>query len=110
MKLTETLTFQRSDLKIKGFVDLENCTHEIDKNKIDDHALVLLSQPMCGKWFQTVGAFLESGAISGKLLEKIIMEAVILLKNQNIHVDVVTTDGATWNWNMWKLFGDSDKS
>ncbi|KAL5237829.1 hypothetical protein ACI65C_005239 [Semiaphis heraclei] len=110
MKLSETLNFQRSDLKIKGFVDLGDFTPENDRNKIGDHALVLLFQPFCGKWFQTVGAFLGSGAVSGKLLEKIITEAVILLENQNIHVDVITNDGATWNRSMWKLFGISEKS
>lgn len=34
------------------------------------------------------------------------MEALILLENQNIHVDVVTT----WNRSMWKLFGISETS
>jgi len=28
-----------------------------------------------------------------------------MLENQDIHVDCITTDGATWNRSMWKLFG-----
>ncbi|KAF0742942.1 Uncharacterized protein FWK35_00022370, partial [Aphis craccivora] len=55
-----------------------------------------------------VGAFLRSGAVFGKKLEKLFLEAVILLENQNIHVDVVTTNEAAWNRNMWKLYGISD--
>jgi len=108
MKISEALSFQRSNLKIEGFVNLGDYTSVNDRNKLGDHALVLLFQPFCGKWFQTLGAFLGSGAVSGNILEKLILEAVILLENQSIHVDVVTTDGAAWNRNMWKLFGISD--
>lgn len=61
-------------------------TTEHDQNKLGDHALILFFQPFCGKWFQTIGAFLGSGAVSGKILEQLIIEAVILLKNQNMHV------------------------
>jgi len=110
MKLSETLSFQRSILHVEGFVDLGKYSTENDKKKLGDHALVLLYQPFCGKWYQTVGAFLGTGAVPGNILEKIIMEAVILLENQNIRVDCITTDGATRNRNMWKLFGISKKS
>jgi len=41
-----------------------------------------------------LGAFLESGAVSGKILKKLILEAVILLENQSIHVNVVITNRA----------------
>jgi len=108
MKISEALSFQSSNLKIEGFENLGDYTSVNDRNKLDDHALVLLFQPFCGKWFQTLGAFLGSGAVSGNKLEKCILEAVILLENQSIHVDVVTIDGAAWNRNMWKLFGISD--
>jgi len=110
MKLSEALSFQRSNLHVEGFVDLGKYSTENDKTKLGDHALVLLYQPFCGKWYQTVGAFLSTGAVPGNILEKTIMEAVILLENQNIHVDCITTDGATWNRSMWKLFGISEKS
>jgi len=72
--------------------------------------LFLLFQPFCGKWFQTIGAFLGAGAVPETTLEEIIIEAVIMLENQGIHVDCVTTDGATWNRSMWKLFGIDQKS
>lgn len=62
-------------------MNLGDYTPENDQNKLGDRALVLLFQPYCGKWFQTIGAFLGSEAVSGKVLEKIIMEAVILLEN-----------------------------
>lgn len=97
-------------MKIEGFIDLGDNTPESDKNNIGDHALVVFFKPFCGKWFQTVGTFLGSGAVSRKILEKIIMEAVILLENQNIHVGVITVDGATWNRSMWKSFGISEIS
>ncbi|XP_050062945.1 uncharacterized protein LOC126552296 [Aphis gossypii] len=90
MKLSETPSFQRSNLYVEGFVDLGKYSTENDKTKLGDHALLLLYQPFCGKWYQTVGIFLSTGAVSGHILEKIITEAVILLENQNIHVDCIT--------------------
>jgi len=86
MKISEALSFQRSNLKVKGFVNLGDYTSENDRNKLGDHALVLLFQPFCGRWFQTLGAFLGSGAVSGKILEKMILEAVILLEKIKIYM------------------------
>jgi len=110
MKLSEALSFKKSSLQVEGFVDLGEYSTEKDQDKLGDHALVILFQPFCGKWFQTIGAFLGAGAVPGTTLEKIIIEAVIMLENQGIHVDCVTTDGATWNRSMWKLFGIGQKS
>lgn len=110
MKLSESLSFQRSNLQVEGFVDLGKYSTDQDKTRLGDHALVLLYQPFCGKWFQTIGAFVGAGAVPGNILEKIVTEAVILLEQSNFHVDCITTDGATWNRSMWKLFGISEKS
>lgn len=66
LKLSEVLSFQKSNLQVEGFVDLGKYTSD-DQNKLGDHALVLLYQPFCGKWFQTLGAFLGAGAVPGKV-------------------------------------------
>lgn len=110
MKLSEALSFKKSSLQVEGFVDLGEYTTDKDQNKLGDQALVVLFQPFCGKWFQPIGAFLGAGAVLGTTLEKIIIEAVIILENQGIHVDCITTDGATWNHSMWKLFGIGQNS
>lgn len=111
MKLSEALSFKKSSLQVDlGPLDLGKYTSENDHDKLGDHALVVLFQPFRGKWFQTIGTFLRAGTVPGTRLKKIITEAVILLENQGVHVDCITTDGATWNHSMWKLFRISQNS
>ena len=43
-------------------------------------------------------------------MHHIVIEAVILLENSGLFVDVVTTDGASWNRKMWSEFGISEKN
>jgi len=71
MKLSEALSFKKSSLQVEGFVDLGEYSKEKDQDKLGDHALVIfLFQSFCGKWFQTIGAFLGVGAVPGITLEK----------------------------------------
>lgn len=72
IKLSEELSFKKSSLQ-EGFVDLEEYTTEKDQDKLGDHALVILFQSFCGKWFQPIGAFLGASAVSETTLEKIII-------------------------------------
>lgn len=89
----------------KGFTDLGKYMPENQTNQRGDHALVFLFQPFRDKWIQTVGAFLSKGCANSRVLNKLILECIILMENAGFHVDVVTTDGASWNRSMWKLFG-----
>lgn len=110
MKLTPNLSFDRKDLKFIGFTDLGDYTPDNQKNQQGDHALVLIFQPFVGKWVQTVATFLSRGAASSKVLEKIILEAILLLENSGFQVDSVITDGAAWNRCVWRLMGmDNNK-
>ncbi|KAK3910739.1 LOW QUALITY PROTEIN: Transposable element P transposase [Frankliniella fusca] len=92
MALTEKVSFQGDSLIVHGLVDLGKYTPEADKHKRRDHALA-------------IGAFLSAGAVKGAVLQKLVLEATILLENAGFHVDCVTTDGATWNRSMWSIFG-----
>lgn len=108
MQLESAGKFQRDTLQFHGFVDLGAHTPQNDMTKRGDHALVVMFQPFRGHWVQAIGAFLGAGAVNGKILEKIILEAIILLENSGYFVDFITTDGATWNRSMWNLFGVSE--
>lgn len=110
VKLSEVLSFQKYNRQRKVFIGLGKFTGEIDRNKLGDLAFVLLFQPSCGKWFLTIRSFLGSETSPGTILNKLVVEAIIILKSQNVHVDSVTTDGATWNQSMWKLFEISQSS
>ncbi|KAK3923900.1 DNA transposase [Frankliniella fusca] len=105
MALTEKVSFQGDSLKVHGLVDLGKYTPEADKHKRGDHALVVMFQPFRGQWVQAIGAFLSAGAVKGAVLQKLVLEATILLENAGFHVDCLTTDGATWNRSMWSIFG-----
>lgn len=105
MKLSEGLSFNRKDVNIIGFTDLGKHTPSTQKNELGNHGLVFMFQPFQGKWVQTLGSFLSRGCASGEILHKLIIECIILLEDVGLYIDVVTTDGASWNRTMWKKFG-----
>lgn len=70
MKLSEALSFKKSNLQVEGSADLGEYATEKDQDKLGDHVLVILFQPFCEKWFQTIGVFLGAGAVLGTTLEK----------------------------------------
>ncbi|KAK7590319.1 hypothetical protein V9T40_001932 [Parthenolecanium corni] len=110
MKLSPSVRFDKSDLKILGFVDLGKYTPADQVGELGDHALVIMFQPFVGKWVQSLACFLSRGAANGVVLTQIILEAIILLGNANFYVHGITTDGATWNRSMWRNFGVSEAS
>lgn len=67
VKLSPNLKFDEKTLRVTGFVDLGVHTPDHQLNTPGDHALVIIYQPLQGKWFQTVGAFLSKGAAPGIL-------------------------------------------
>jgi len=105
MKLTEGLKYDKAKMKIDGFVDLGQHTSPNDREKIGDHALVLLFQPFKGQWIQTVAAFLTKGAANGKDLFMIILDAISRLEQCGLFIDTIISDGASWNRAMWAEFG-----
>ncbi|XP_076287298.1 LOW QUALITY PROTEIN: uncharacterized protein LOC143212399 [Lasioglossum baleicum] len=105
MKLSQTLYFNRMNLKVEGFVDLGQHTREDQKTKKGDHALVLMFQPFKGTWVQSLACFLSIGNTSATILHKIIMECIILTEKSGLKIDAVVSDGASWNRSMWNIFG-----
>ncbi|KAF0711588.1 Uncharacterized protein FWK35_00026745 [Aphis craccivora] len=67
-------------------------TPEHQTNKKGDHALVPMT--LCFNHF-----VVNESNLFNTVLHKIIIEAILLLKKSGFNVDVVTTDGATWNRN-----------
>jgi hypothetical protein len=88
-----------------GFVDLGNYTPEKQKDELGDHALVIMFQPFAGKHMQALACFLSKGNVTGNIQAKLILEATLLCEAAGLFIDVVTSDGATWNRAMWKAFG-----
>lgn len=109
MKLTKALSFNKLNLKFKGFTDLGAHTPEHQKGKPGDHLSVLMFQLFKGKWIKTLGSFLSKGSASGTVLHKLIVECIILAENTDLKVDAVVTDMATWNRTMWNIFGVTDE-
>lgn len=109
MKLAPSIKFDKNKLEFIGFTDIGKYTLEEQKDKPGDHALVILYQPFQGSWIQAIGAFLSLNAASGHVLSQIILEAVVSVENSVFFVDCVTTDGASWNRNMWQRFGVTEE-
>ncbi|KAJ1531355.1 hypothetical protein ONE63_000039 [Megalurothrips usitatus] len=105
IKLSEGLWFDKHSLKLLGFVNLDQFTPEGQKDVPADHALVMMFQGFQGQYFQTVSAHLSRGAVKGGELAKLTLEAVRLLEDAGLFVDVVVADAAPWNRNMWAQFG-----
>lgn len=105
MQISKGVSFDSQNLSLLGFTDLGDYTPEQQKKERADHALVFLFQPFRGKWVQNIAAFLSKGAANGEVLSHLVSECIILLENSGFYVDVVTSDGATWNRGMWKRFG-----
>jgi hypothetical protein len=110
MALQEGVCFDKSTMQVHGFVDLGTASPPDADRTVGDHALCFIFQPYQGSWFQAIGAFCSKGAAKGPELEKLITEAVILLERHKYFVDSVTTDGGSWNRNMWTQFGISPEN
>jgi hypothetical protein len=105
MTLQETYGFQKETFKVIGFTDLGKFTPEDQKDKLGNHALVLMYQPFQGSWVTPIGSFLSRGAAPSAVLFQILIEAIILLENSGFKVNAVTSDGAQTNRGMWNRFG-----
>lgn len=66
-------------------------------------------QPFRGTWVQTLGCFLSVGCASDTVLHKILLESIALTGKSGFFVDGVVTGVATWNRNMWNIFGVTEE-
>jgi hypothetical protein len=101
---TPSKHFDKNCLEVMGFVDLGEFTPECQKDQLGDHVLVIMFQSFAGKNMQALGCFLSKGNVTGSIQAKLILEATVLCEAAGLFIDVVTSDGATWNRAMWKFF------
>jgi len=109
MSVLETYKFNKESLEILGFTDLGKYTPQKQKDKLGNHALVIMYQPFGGQWVQPIGCFLSRGAASSTVLQQILLENIVLLENSGLKVNAVVSDGAQWNRGMWSLFGVTEE-
>ncbi|KAJ3655556.1 hypothetical protein Zmor_014679 [Zophobas morio] len=104
-KITPSKHFDKNRLEVLGFVDLGDYTPISQRDQLGDHVLVIMFQSFAGKNMQAVGCFLSKGNVCGSTQAKLILEAIVLCEAAGLFIDVVTSDGATWNRSMWKHLG-----
>lgn len=104
MKLSEHLDVRQSG-DIQGFVDLGEFTTTSHNHDLCNHGMVILFQPFTGSWTQILGVFAAKGNVKADVLSKIILEATILAEKSGLYVDYITSDAASWNRSMWRMFG-----
>ncbi|XP_056646529.1 uncharacterized protein LOC130451506 isoform X1 [Diorhabda sublineata] len=109
MQLASGVSFNTNTKDFIGLVNL--CDHTPDnlKNTVRDHALVFQFVPFKGGKSQALACFISKNAVTSQILQKLILECIILLSNAGFHVDAVTSDGAQWNRAVWKIFGIDEK-
>lgn len=110
MQLSTSLSFNKTNLKFEGFTNLGDHTPEHQKSELGDHALIFMFQSFLTGEIQTLGCFLSKGSASNTVLHKLLIECILLAENAGLFIDVVTSDGASWNRAMWKLFGVSEEN
>lgn len=101
-KISKTKKFDKNSMKFVGFVDLGKYTPKKMENNLGDHALVKMFQPFAGQGLQALACFLSGGDVTWEILARIMLECVILCENAGLYIDVITSDGASWNRKMWK--------
>ena len=75
-------------------MDLGEYTPEHLKHTRADHALIFMFQPFQGNWVQVVGLFLSKDSVTSEILQKLLMECIILLEKAGLFVDGVVSDAA----------------
>lgn len=106
MKVRRTVKFNKQTYKVDGFVDYGD---DQESNAVADHALVLMFVPLFHSWVQPIASFATKNAAPGRVLARMVLEAVIQLHKQNATVVAVISDGASTNKAMWATFGVTGK-
>ncbi|KAH9379295.1 hypothetical protein HPB48_006995 [Haemaphysalis longicornis] len=108
VKLRETTEYNRASCKFDRFVNYGgNAT--ADTNKLADHALVIMFNPMFESWVQPIASYATKGAAPGWVLAKIVLNAVLELNDHGAKVVAAISDGAGNNKSMWTHLGISGK-
>lgn len=94
-KITPSEHFNKNTMKLLGFVDLGANTPKKDENELGDHVLIFMYQSFPGKGIQALGCFLTKGNVTGSIQAKLLLECVLLCENAELHIDSVTSDGAS---------------
>ncbi|KAH8025801.1 hypothetical protein HPB51_012123 [Rhipicephalus microplus] len=106
MKVREVVAFNKSTYKVDGFVDYGD-GH--DSETTADHALVLMFVPLFHSWVQAIASFATRHAAPGRVLARLVLEAILQLHKHNATVVAVISDGASTNKAMWSCFGIKGK-
>ncbi|KAH9359744.1 hypothetical protein HPB48_021303 [Haemaphysalis longicornis] len=60
-----------------------------------------------GNWTQVLGVFSSKANVKAEILEKILLEGILLAEQAGLFVDFVTCDGASWNLKNVEVIWDS---
>lgn len=94
-KLSKNLHFWSSE-KTEGFLNLGKFTAERQHSLTCDHGLVVMFQPLTGRWHQVIGVFASHSNVKADMLATIVLEAAIIMsENAGLRVDFMACDRAT---------------
>jgi len=106
ISVRKSLKTDPKTLRYQGVVDFDDDDISSTKNEaLADHGLVFGFSSLCENYFQTIGCFAAKGATNGVTLAKLVVKAIMLLKQTGAKVTTIICDGAKPNRRMWKEFG-----
>ena len=109
MSVKKAVKFSRQKMTFDGFPDYGEDVPAEKRDKLADHALVLMYRPYRAKWVQPIGVYATSGAASSSTLHKLVLRAIVALQQAGAIVTNVTCDGHQTNKGVHNLFGVSGK-
>lgn len=95
----------KQNLRILNLTNFDDDTIKGAKGISNTNALAFIFRSFKGNWVQNIAAFYSTDCASNKVLSHLIIECVILLENNGIYIDVVTSDDDAWIKKLLELFG-----
>jgi hypothetical protein len=82
MSVKKALKFSKQKMKFDGLVDYGGDFLTNKRNKLADHALVLMFRCYRSKWVQPIAVYATSGAASSNVIQTIVVKALTALEKK----------------------------
>ncbi|XP_066583037.1 uncharacterized protein [Prorops nasuta] len=106
--LREPINFKSMNFKHRGLIDFGE--KGIQTNSLDEktsYGLVIKFQPIADTDSQPITIFASRETVSGEILAKLIIKAIVSLENINLKIHGVVSDGDATNRKFWSIVGVS---
>ena len=103
------LLLDSKTMNYKGLEDFGDGAINTNIREQADHGLVLLLQPLAADFVQTSAVSASKGPTNGLTLERILIEAIVILEQAGARIHEIVSDGASPSRKFWSTMGCSGK-